>query len=90
MRGGDPQERGSRRARTTEPPRPVILSEAKDLFRSPLHKTRAAGNARLDRIIIAPDVLPRALFQFCDALIIGSCEKSGEKSVYVIPSYRLP
>ena len=53
-------------------------------------KTRAAGNARLDRIITAPDVLPRALFQFCDALIIGSCEKSGEKSVYVIPSYRLP
>ncbi len=53
-------------------------------------KTRAAENARLDRIITAPDVLPRALFQFCDALIIGSCEKSGEKSVYVIPSYRLP
>ena len=45
MRGGTPQERESRRARTVEPPRLVILSEANDLFRLPPHiKPRRSAN----------------------------------------------
>ena len=54
MRGGDPQERNSRRARTVEPPRPVILSGAKDLLRLLLH---AESCRRANRV---PGLSPRS------------------------------
>ena len=53
--GWDPQERTGSIARSSEPQRPVILSAAKDLLRSPLHNESAR---RANRVPVLPPTSP--------------------------------